>query len=130
MDAHQERVKEQLEVARRTIRDLGTDFYRCDPQDHVENVTYVRVTDFLQGYIENEVDMNKDATCTNTCGDYGNGWPATRGGCFEGPKLQFCSKQRTCGGRIFDCKFVDADAWVCMSPQPFRRYGEQFSKDE
>ena len=27
----------------------------------------------------------------------------------------FCKKQPKCGGRIFDCQFFNADAWVCMS---------------
>ena len=30
-------------------------------------------------------------------------------------KDMFCAKQRKCQGRIFDCEFYHADAWVCMS---------------
>jgi hypothetical protein len=33
-------------------------------------------------------------------------------GCF---KNLFCAKQRRCRGRLYDCTFHDADAWVCMN---------------
>ncbi|CAG0917566.1 unnamed protein product [Notodromas monacha] len=121
--AHDERVKGQLEVASRVVRNLSTSFWRCDPHEHVENKTFTAVTELLQGYIENEVDMNREGSCTQTCSDFGNSFPAKRESCFENPKQRFCNAQRTCNGRIFDCQFVNADAWVCLSPKPYRRYG-------
>ena len=34
----------------------------------------------------------------------------------------FCSKQPQCNGRMFDCRFYNADSWVCMSNQANRKY--------
>lgn len=69
--------------------------------------TYAQVTRLLQGYIENEVDMNADGTCRDNCAYY---TLATRHGCF---KEQFCAKQPVCNGRIIDCQYIDSDMWVC-----------------
>jgi hypothetical protein len=45
---------------------------------------------------------------------------ATDGRCF---KDKFCSQQPRCdNGRLYDCSFYDADAWVCMSEKSNRRY--------
>ena len=33
----------------------------------------------------------------------------------------FCKKQPRCNGRIFDCQFFHADAWVCMAENAERR---------
>jgi len=62
--------------------------------------------------------MNNIKTCRENCGSYKAA--ETEGRCF---KNKFCSKQRRCdNGRLFDCNFYDADAWVCMSESRERRY--------
>ncbi|CAH2048299.1 unnamed protein product, partial [Iphiclides podalirius] len=93
--------KNALAMARR-------DLYRCDPPAHKEGETYAEVTRLLQGYIENEVDMNAEGTCRDNCGYY---TLAESHGCF---KDQFCTKQPKCKGRIIDCQYIDSDMWVCQ----------------
>ena len=34
----------------------------------------------------------------------------------------FCAKQPACHGRLFDCQFFHADAWVCISGSQDRNY--------
>ena len=34
----------------------------------------------------------------------------------------FCAKQARCQGRLFDCQFFHADAWVCLSQDRQRKY--------
>ncbi|XP_068633247.1 uncharacterized protein orion isoform X3 [Battus philenor] len=103
--------KAALAVARR-------DLYRCDPPIHKEGETYAEVTRLLQGYIENEVDMNAEGTCRDNCAYY---TLAKRHGCF---KDQFCTKQSHCDGRIIDCQYIDSDMWVCQpgNKKSKRRY--------
>merc|ERR1719295_1732914 len=60
--------------------------------------------------------MNERGTCNSKCSEYSF---TENKGCF---KDQFCAKQKKCSGRIFDCEFYHADAWVCMSQDPERRY--------
>lgn len=89
-----------MERADRTV-------WRCDPQQHKEGETYVAVTRLLQGYIENEVDMNTDNTCRENCAAYQF---AQNHGCF---KDLYCAKQPKCTGKILHCQFIDSDMWVC-----------------
>ncbi|KAH8302664.1 hypothetical protein KR044_009324 [Drosophila immigrans] len=106
--------------------------WRCDPEKHVPQVTYDEVTRLLQGYIENEVDLNSDGSCSESCPDYRN---STRMGCFE---QKFCSQQPQCLGRLHDCQFVDSVLSVCQSPESSnRRYeyieesgGQRFGEQE
>ncbi len=90
---------------------------RCDAKEQEEGNSYIRVTNLLQGIVENEVDMNNIKTCRDSCSTYRVA--ETEGRCF---KNKFCAKQRRCNGRLFDCKFYDADAWICMSQERERRY--------
>ncbi|KAH8388542.1 hypothetical protein KR093_009159 [Drosophila rubida] len=91
--------------------------WHCDPEKHIYKVTYDEVTRLLQGYVENEVNLNNEDSCSKTCPDYQN---TTRTGCFED---EFCSKQPQCSGKIYDCQFFDSDVSVCQSPvNSNRRY--------
>ena len=38
-------------------------YWICDSKTPIENVNYVRLTKLLQGYLENEVDMNSRGSC-------------------------------------------------------------------
>lgn len=63
----------------------------------------------FQGYIINEVDMNSDSTCRENCAYYGY---AKVHGCYGN---QFCAQQRTCGGKLVNCEYIDSDMWICPS---------------
>merc|ERR1719167_1850656 len=107
---------EKLMAVKTVLPQLERLYRRCDPVKHVEGQTFLKVKGFMQGYIENEVDMNERGTCNSKCSEYSF---TENKGCF---KDQFCAKQKKCSGRIFDCEFYHADAWVCMSQDPERRY--------
>lgn len=76
------------------------------------------MTKLLQGYIENEVDMNSDGTCRDNCAYYN---VAENHGCF---KDKYCSKQPRCGGRILECRYIDSDMWICPSVSYFNNHTE------
>ncbi|XP_073957027.1 chemokine-like protein orion isoform X2 [Choristoneura fumiferana] len=112
-----ERSSRTAAAARSAMAMARRGLYRCDPVQHKEGETYAQVTRLLQGYIENEVDMNADGTCRDNCAYY---TLATRHGCF---KEQFCAKQTVCNGRIIDCQYIDSDMWVCPAGRnSIRRY--------
>ncbi|XP_062125983.1 uncharacterized protein LOC133838773 [Drosophila sulfurigaster albostrigata] len=91
--------------------------WRSDPESekHLFNVTYDEVTRLLQGYVENEVDLNNEGSCSRTCYAYQN---TTSMSCFD---QKFCSQQPQCEGRIYECQFVDSDLSVCQSPTSSNR---------
>ena len=65
------------------------------PDEHKEGQTYVRVTNLLQGHIENEIDLNGQASCRKSCEPYNFAKPQS---CY---KDLFCSKQPACNGKFF-----------------------------
>ncbi|XP_026327753.1 uncharacterized protein LOC113236030 isoform X2 [Hyposmocoma kahamanoa] len=112
-----ERTAQTATAARSALFMAKRDLYRCDPAIHQEGETYAQITRLLQGYIENEVDMNTEATCRDNCAYY---TLAESHDCF---KDQYCSKQKRCMGRIIDCNYIDSDMWVCpASMSSHRRY--------
>uniref|UniRef100_A0A2M4A7E9 Putative secreted protein n=2 Tax=Anopheles triannulatus TaxID=58253 RepID=A0A2M4A7E9_9DIPT len=116
----QTRLNRTHELLQRTMEQTSRDYWRCDPerQAHRENETYLQFTRLLQGYIENEVDMNTENTCRETCAHYQYGHRQEQ--CY---KELYCTRQPKCAGRIYDCEYVDSDMWICPSaPQSQRRY--------
>ncbi|KAL3273065.1 hypothetical protein HHI36_014520 [Cryptolaemus montrouzieri] len=106
-----------VKVVKEAMKEASRDFWKCDPKHHVKGETYEEITQLLQGYIINEVDMNSDNTCRENCGEYQY---AKNYGCF---KNLFCRQQRPCNGKILNCKYVDADMEVCTAdPRSGRRY--------
>ncbi|XP_017851839.1 uncharacterized protein LOC108606329 isoform X1 [Drosophila busckii] len=114
---YEKRTERTLKLLREVMRRADRILWRCDPKKHVPKVTYDEVTRLLQGYIENEVDLNSDETCRETCSYY----QSTRSeGCF---KEKFCARQPKCSGRLYNCQFVESDMWVCPAPMnSTRRY--------
>ncbi|KAH8310365.1 hypothetical protein KR044_000989, partial [Drosophila immigrans] len=113
-----------LDTLINTMQQADRVLWRCDPDKHAHKVTYDEVTRLLQGYVENEVDLSNDESCSQTCPDYRN---TTRKGCFD---QKFCSQQPQCSGRIHNCRLVDSDLSVCQSPEnsnrryEFIKYGD------
>jgi len=113
----EEQATEKMNSIKMVLPTMSRQYMKCDPPEHKKGETYLEVTKLLQGYIENEVDMNPSQSCKSKCSAYNY---AESEGCY---KDLFCAKQPRCNGRIFDCQFFNADAWVCMAAnQGERRY--------
>ena len=106
----------KISFAREILESSTNDYWRCDSANPKEGSTFVRLTKLLQGHLENEVDMNSLKSCRDNCAAYKVGEPM---GCY---RSMFCAKQNPCRGRLYDCQFFHADAWVCMSQNPDRKY--------
>lgn len=107
-----------MREAKKAITDQSREYWRCDPRQHSEGDTYIQLTELLQGYIENEVDMNSVGSCSQTCGYYQH---AHSEGCYMS-ETQYCGKHRRCQGTLHDCQYNYADSLVCLSRKPYRRY--------
>nr|XP_032517092.1 uncharacterized protein LOC116769964 isoform X2 [Danaus plexippus plexippus] len=115
---YSERTSRTAAAARSALAMAKRDLYRCDPQQHKEGETYAEVTRLLQGYIENEVNMNSDQTCKENCAFY---TLAEQHSCYD--EKMFCSQQPKCKGRIISCQYIDSDMWICKaSKNSIRRY--------
>lgn len=76
---------------------------------------YEEVTSFLQGFIDNEINLNAEQSCTGTCVDY----EATRQyGCHNDTLCALDnvqSKVNECKGMVRNCQFIEADVEICPS---------------
>lgn len=107
-------------LLQQVMKQASRDYWRCDPErnQQKEGETFVQITRLLQGYVENEVDMNTDNTCKENCAYYS--WGARQEQCF---KDLYCSKQPKCSGKIYDCEYLDSDMWICpAATSSNRRY--------
>ncbi|KAF7269607.1 hypothetical protein GWI33_017355 [Rhynchophorus ferrugineus] len=112
-----ERTTEALEKINNVLKTTRRDYWNCDPRKHVKGDTYVEITNLLQGYVQNEVDLNPEGTCRENCAEY----TYTKShGCYQN---LYCRQQRSCSGKIINCQFFDSDMWICnANPLSQRRY--------
>ncbi|KAI9565211.1 hypothetical protein GHT06_008993 [Daphnia sinensis] len=113
------RMTEKAEAAQNVLSNLTNWMWKCDTpkSEQIENETYIQFTELLQGYVVNEVDLNQDNTCKESCSAYSN---SQEKGCFGN---QLCAQSRRCSsGRIYNCGFIEADSNVCVTNKPGRRY--------
>ena len=57
----------KLLAVKGVLPNMSRVYWRCDPDNYQENVNYVRVTELLQGIVENEVDMSSLSSCKDKC---------------------------------------------------------------
>ncbi|KAG8292097.1 uncharacterized protein LOC124366309 isoform X2 [Homalodisca vitripennis] len=110
-----ERMAEQAISLKEALSNADAAYWRCDPKHHVEGETYAQLTRLLQGYIQNEVDLNSQQTCRENCGYY---QVTKQHGCYEN---NFCARQRGCNGDIVECQYIDSDMWVCQADPTLSR---------
>lgn len=75
--------------------------------------TYAEITNLLQGYIDNEVNLNPDGSCTNTCYDYD---VTENYGCknYTYCRLNYLDYNKTrCYGTVRDCQYIESSMHVC-----------------
>lgn len=76
-------------------------------------VSYTEITNFVQGYIDNEVNFNREDTCSKQCDDFHRvDYHVCRNNtlCI----LNYLDKNKTrCDGEIRNCQFIESDMRVC-----------------
>ncbi|CAH1135579.1 unnamed protein product [Ceutorhynchus assimilis] len=116
-ERYEERTNNAVNSVRSAMENVSREFWKCDPKKWAKGESYEEITNLLQGYVQNEVDLNPEGTCRENCAEY----TFTKShGCFQN---LYCRQQRTCSGKILDCKFYDSDMWICnANPLSGRRY--------
>lgn len=109
--------EQSLEASQQIFERASRSVWRCDPESHQENSTFLQITRLLQGHMENEVDLNRDRSCMETCPNY----QFTEDyGCSE---RSICSRQSKCLGKLLNCITPEDNMWICpSSKQSSRRY--------
>lgn len=73
-----------------------------------------QITNFLEGFIDNEANLNAENDCKQSCSDYKVAKSYT---CLE---ETLCSKEpenpkSKCNGTLYNCDFIEADMSVCFT---------------
>lgn len=71
----------------------------------------VNVTKFLQGFVDNEVILNPEGTCTLTCADYKKTYIAN---CQQG-SICATNQVRKCNGVLRNCHGLSDSVDICPS---------------
>lgn len=95
------------------VKNHSGEIWICD--DFTEPESFAEITNFIQGYVENEVNFNRDGSCTKTCSDY----RVTQQHSCRNDTLchkNFLDKNKTrCDGDIRDCTFIESDMSICTN---------------
>lgn len=116
--AFEQKVVDSLKASQEIFEHSNRFVVRCDPDEHVENSTYLEITKLLQGHIENEMDLNRDRSCVETCQNYQ--FVSSDFGCSD---RSICNRQSKCNGKILSCTSLQDNMWICpSSKESNRRY--------
>ncbi|KAG4078060.1 hypothetical protein HA402_002111 [Bradysia odoriphaga] len=132
-------IRSQFKDHYKTIQSLATDsmltaerrYWVCDgiyPQ------YFAQATNFVQDYFENEVNLNKEGSCYNSCSDY----TLTKDyGCYDGTLCHLSGEKARCKGAISSCKYIESPLHICADEEKSRQYynvkkqsGEQLGQSE
>lgn len=95
------------------VKNHTGEIWICDDFTEPESIT--QITNFIQGYVENEVAFNRDGSCTKSCSDY----QRTRQHSCRNSTLcavNYLDKNKTrCDGDIRDCRFIESDMTICTN---------------
>lgn len=95
------------------VKNHTGEIWTCD--DFTDPESFTQITNFIQGYVENEVAFNRDGSCTKSCSDY----QRTRQHSCRNSTLcavNYLDKNKTrCDGDIRDCRFIESDMTVCTN---------------
>lgn len=117
---YEKKIIESLISTQSIFEHADKSFQVCDPDDFVEDENFLQLTRLLQGYIENEINLNSQGSCTQACSDYS--LAQSRDECVKG---SICNKQDKCRGNITNCQSMNDDMWICPGggKNDMRRYG-------
>ncbi|KAG4078159.1 hypothetical protein HA402_002211 [Bradysia odoriphaga] len=103
-------------LAMNKIKDASKDVWMCDLDFYIKDDESIQITNLLQGYVENEVNLNKESSCSGSCEDYK--YARNRHcapGTFCGDQSVNGSKSHICTGVVVDCMFIESDMTICPS---------------
>lgn len=101
--SHKQHITATTNLISQLMKTTTKELWKCDPDRYVKDETYTELTQLLQGYVQNEENLNPTKTCRDDCSDY------TYTKNYEG----FQTDARRCNGKVLNCKFVDSRIMIC-----------------
>ncbi|XP_031617015.1 uncharacterized protein LOC116336929 [Contarinia nasturtii] len=119
----QQRFSDLRQIATRFLKKSDKTVWKCDTI--VNNVfsSYTEISNFLQGFVDNEANLNSDASCSGVCSNF------RKTAHFQCQSGSLCDsrvndhEQAKCSGIIRDCQSIDdSDVNICETGESNRRY--------
>lgn len=91
---------------------------------------YHQITRFIQGYVDNEVNLNQDASCKHTCSDH----KQTKN--FNCKSDTLCAENHIdlastkCNGTVLNCEFIGDDLTACPVSSSILRITNQLKPNQ
>lgn len=104
----------------KTSNNISSNFSLILFHEHID--TYIEISRFYQGYIDNELNLNNEDNCRLSCSDY------TFTKHYECAEDTFCHKSNLsypykskalCSGSVINCQFLDGDLNFCLAVSKF-----------
>ncbi|KAJ6637237.1 hypothetical protein Bhyg_09967 [Pseudolycoriella hygida] len=112
-----ERTIQTQERVRSLMEQSGRETWNCDlePNEYGRKGVSNQVTKLVQGYIDNEVNLNPTNDCKKECSDY----TLTKNyQCYNGTLCDPARDApgiRKCLGNVVNCQFIEGDMKICPS---------------
>lgn len=87
------------------------------PNDHYEflpvSSSHTEITNFLQGFVDNQINLDEDGSCSKQCTDYHE---THHHRCQQNTICDNINYEKAkCEGTIRECRKIDEDVNICLS---------------
>lgn len=100
-------------------------FYFIDsPFFTLSSDSFIEISRFYQGYIDNEINMNREGNCRQTCSDF------TKTKHYQCAEKTYCrgslepweQSKLLCKGEITNCQYFDGNLKICPAVSVFWKH--------
>ncbi|XP_068913358.1 uncharacterized protein [Tenebrio molitor] len=110
-----ERMNNIITTIRPYMMEASLELWRCDPDKHIPDETYVEFTNFLHGYILNKANLDGRGQCREECDVYSY-IRDTETNVKCNTDNDWCNNQHQIHcPKIVNCQFIDSKMRVCKS---------------
>jgi hypothetical protein len=110
-----ERMNNIITTIRPYMMEASLELWRCDPDKHIPDETYVEFTNFLHGYILNKANLDGRGLCHEECDVYSY-IKDTETNVKCNTNNDWCNNQHQMHcPKIVNCQFIDSKMRVCKS---------------
>lgn len=77
--------------------------------------SYIEITRFFQGYLDNELNLNNEDNCRHSCSHYiyTHHFNCEKNSFCDAPENQWINAKGVCRGVVYNCGFVESDLTIC-----------------
>lgn len=104
-------------------RNASRAMWACDPEDFYNTDSFIEISHFYQGYVDNEINLNSEDNCRKSCDDY---TITKHHHCADetfcaGREEQWDTAKTICNGSVLNCQYMGGDLSYCLAVSHLQR---------